>query len=164
VYLLRGECCADGGKFCRTSAAVPGNNIARSRPDKPAEMGKEKSWKFAIVTQWVRQSGCARVRPPQGPEVLVSPTGLTPSQPVRREPGVHSSNGVCEARGNKPPGRVIEPRNGYTRGQWDNGPSAQRGQKAAALHTASAKPRQQRRDRQGEGSATSVCDGQSTRV
>jgi len=52
--------------------------------------------------------------------VGVSPTQPKSSQPAGSEPCGSARQRESEARGSEEAGRVIEPRNLYSRGQWDN--------------------------------------------
>jgi hypothetical protein len=64
--------------------------------------------KLVVVTQWVRTGDGS------------SPTCPKPSQQVRSDIHVHTQQWAYGAGWNEDAGRVMEPRNGYSRGQWDN--------------------------------------------
>jgi hypothetical protein len=64
--------------------------------------------KLGVVTQWVRTGDGS------------SPTGPKPSQQVRSDIPVHTQRRAYGAGWNEDAGRVIVPRNGYSRGQQEN--------------------------------------------
>ena len=89
---------------------VPSPRLTRacSRQGKPEALEIESDlMKLAAVTQWMRPRGA-------------SPTCLKPSQPGRSKLHVPAQQWACEAGGSEEAGRVMEPRNMYSRGQQDS--------------------------------------------
>ena len=70
--------------------------------------------KLVVVTQWVRTDGS-------------SPTWPKPSQQVRSKLHVHTQQWTYGAGGSEEAGRVMEPRNEYSRGHKDIPPGSKEG-------------------------------------